>query len=54
MGYIKAKALRRQQEVAEYVIERRILKLRMMLEKMEKHLWDVKHADWGLEEERRL
>lgn len=54
MGYIKAKHLRRQQEVAEYVIERRITKLRAMLEKMEKHLWEVRHADWGAEEERRI
>lgn len=54
MGYTLARTLRKRQEVAKTLLERRIAKRERELEKLKAILRSVKYADWGEEAEKRI
>ncbi len=54
MGYVAALKLRMRQEHAEKLIERRIEKYERQLAKLKRIAREIKNADWGDQESRRI
>lgn len=54
MGYVAARALRKRQEHAKTLVQRRIEKYERQLEKLKAIARDLRYSDWGESEEHKL
>lgn len=54
MGFVQARALRKRQEHAKTLVQRRIEKYERQLEKLKAIARELKYADWGDSAERDL
>lgn len=51
MGFVQARKLRKLQEQARTLIERRIARRKLEITRLEKLQWDLQHQDWGERED---